>query len=181
MKSSAQSMRQLALKPQDVVTAVRLAVGRTEQALSFARLGDALAISASEAHASVQRGIVCGLVTKEFGELRANRAALMELLVHGIRYVFPPIFGTVVRGMRTSAYVGALATHFPQEDGSLIVWPDPEGTDRGVSLCPLYPTVPVAARRDQKLHEALALVDAVRAGSARERELATTLLQDCLR
>ncbi len=174
-------MRQLALKPQDVVTAVQLALGRAETAMSFARLGESLVMSASEAHAAVQRGVLCGLVAREFGELQTNRSALMELLVHGIRHVFPPIFGPVARGVRTGAYVQALAEHFPKDDGALIVWPDPEGLDRGVSLCPLYPTVPVAARRDPRLHEALALVDAVRAGNARERELAIGLLQEKFR
>lgn len=181
MKHSVQDMRQLALKPQDVVTAVHLAVNRAQPARSFARLGESLVMSASEAHASVQRGVVCGLLTREFGELQANRSALMELLVHGIRYVFPPIFGSVVRGLRTGAYVQPLAAHFPNENGTVIVWPDPDGPDRGMSLCPLYPTVPVAARHDPSLHEALALVDAVRAGSARERELAIHFLQEQFR
>lgn len=161
--------------------AVRIALSRAEPAMSFARLGESLAISASEAHACVQRGAVCGLVTRESGELLANRSALMELLVHGIRYVFPPVFGSMVLGVRTGAYVQPLADHFPQEQGTVIVWPDPEGADRGISLCPLYPTVPVAARRDPRLHEALALVDAIRAGSARERELAIKLLPEHFR
>lgn len=181
MKPSTQSMRQAALKPQDVVTAVRLALGRAEDTMSYARLGESLAMSASEAHASVQRGVLCGLVVREFGELHANRTALFELLVHGLRYVFPPIFGPMVRGLRTSAYVGTLADHFPKEEGNLIVWPDDEGPDRGLSLCPLYPAVPIAAKRDPRLHESLALVDAVRSGSARERELAINLLQESFR
>ena len=37
---------------------------------------------------------------------------------------------------------------------------------------PLYPSVPEAALKDEKLHELLALVDALRVGRAREKELA---------
>jgi hypothetical protein len=57
------------------------------------------------------------------------------------------------------------------------VWADPEGTVRGEELKPLYRSVPRAARADANLHEWLALVDAVRAGRARERDLAVKELQ----
>ena len=52
------------------------------------------------------------------------------------------------------------------------VWPDPEGTVRGLEFSPLYKNVPAAARRDPKLYELLALVDAIRDGRVREREIA---------
>jgi hypothetical protein len=52
------------------------------------------------------------------------------------------------------------------------VWPDPEGRVQGASVQPLYPSVPGAARRDPKLYDLLALVDALRFGRAREREFA---------
>jgi hypothetical protein len=58
------------------------------------------------------------------------------------------------------------------------VWPDKNGTVRGVALAPLYPTVPEAARRDSNLYELLALFDAVRAGQAREREIAQKQLAE---
>ncbi|MCC7172374.1 MAG: hypothetical protein IT459_18150 [Planctomycetes bacterium] len=58
------------------------------------------------------------------------------------------------------------------------VWPDPEGTDRGEALEPLYRSVPAVARRDPKLYEILCLVDAIRAGRARERALAEKLLRE---
>ena len=41
---------------------------------------------------------------------------------------------------------------------------------------PLFFNVPYAARRDQQLYELLALVDALREGRARERNLAVTEL-----
>jgi len=61
------------------------------------------------------------------------------------------------------------------------VWPSANGTVRGETLAPLYSTVPAAAARDPKLYECLALVDAVRAGRARDRKLAMTLLEKRLR
>jgi len=52
------------------------------------------------------------------------------------------------------------------------VWPHPQGKVRGEGLAPLYRSVPEAALKNAALHEWLALVDAVRAGRARERNLA---------
>jgi hypothetical protein len=60
------------------------------------------------------------------------------------------------------------------------VWPDAAGTVRGSVLYPLYPSVPIAALRLPALYELLTLFDALRAGSARERALARTMLADCL-
>jgi hypothetical protein len=41
---------------------------------------------------------------------------------------------------------------------------------------PLYPTVPDAALRDEKLYAMLSLFDAIRAGQSRERNAAHDLL-----
>jgi len=43
---------------------------------------------------------------------------------------------------------------------------------RGISFLPLHRSVPEAAMRDPKLYEMLALLDAIRDGRAREREIA---------
>jgi hypothetical protein len=57
------------------------------------------------------------------------------------------------------------------------VWPDPEGTVRGVEFSPLYKSVPRAARRDARLYELLALVDAIRGGTPAIREHAVRELR----
>jgi hypothetical protein len=51
---------------------------------------------------------------------------------------------------------------------------------RGVALYPLYPSVPEAARKNSALYELLALFDALRAGAARERKMASDLLAERL-
>jgi hypothetical protein len=43
---------------------------------------------------------------------------------------------------------------------------------RGYAITPIYSSVPKAALNDQRLHELLALVDALRVGRARERQIA---------
>ena len=57
------------------------------------------------------------------------------------------------------------------------VWPDPEGEVRGLAFSPLYKLAPQAARSDEKLYELLVLVDALRGGRAREREIASKELR----
>jgi hypothetical protein len=49
------------------------------------------------------------------------------------------------------------------------VWPDPEGSVRGLEVSPLYRSAPNAAKRDADLYRLLALVDAIRGGRARRR------------
>jgi hypothetical protein len=48
---------------------------------------------------------------------------------------------------------------------------------RGLSLAPLYPSVPDAALRDERLYAVLSLFDAIRSGQARERDAAQKLLE----
>ena len=131
-------------------------------------------MSASEAHAAVKRAVASGLV--DASDRTVRRRALLEFLVHGLRYVFPPEWGGVTRGVPTSYGAPPLRSQFAEGDLPP-VWPHPEGTTRGEALAPLYRSVPEAALRDSTLHEWLALIDAVRTGRARERALAAKELE----
>jgi hypothetical protein len=157
------------MKGQDVLVVLQLArQGHDVLAATYPQLALALGLSASEAHAAVKRATVAGLLDPE---RRVRRPALLEFLVHGLKYVFPPVRVGVTRGVPTSLAASPLREHFGEIELPP-VWPHPEGTVRGEGIEPLYPSAPSAALRDPKLHEWLALVDAVRAGRARERELA---------
>jgi hypothetical protein len=61
-------------------------------------------------------------------------------------------------------------------DDRVPVWPDPRGNTSGFAIEPLFKTVPMAVRNDRLLYELLALVDSIRMGQPRERNLATSLL-----
>ena len=52
---------------------------------------------------------------------------------------------------------------------------------RGATLEPLHKAAPKAARKDPALHELLALIDALRDGRVRERQLAEKELSARLR
>jgi DNA-binding Lrp family transcriptional regulator len=155
-------------KPQDVVVALKLALSAGHS--SYAELGQALGISASEVHAAVRRLMQARLVDPE--TKRVRREALRDFLVHGVPYVFPANPKEVTRGMPTAWAAPLMADKFDASDQIPPVWPDPQGEVQGASIQPLYASVPGAARRDPELYQLLALVDAMRIGRARERALA---------
>lgn len=159
------------LKPQDVVILMKLVV-IGKQGWSYSRMAGALWISASEVHAGVKRIVKARLASVQRDRVIPNARNLEEFLVYGVPYVFVPESGEVTRGTPTG-YAGPVLSPFflPSEDLPP-VWPDPEGKVRGQSFSPLYKSVPQAAREDEKLYELLTLVDAVRGGRVRERQLA---------
>lgn len=165
------------LKPQDLLVLFK-AAAHPGRKWTFAALGEALAMSASETHASVKRATVAGLaVAHGRGNWEPVRPALLEFARHGVRYVWPATPGPVKRGVPTSFGAPPLDAHIVAAGGEAPVWAHPAGAARGPSLSPLYRTAPEAALRDPALHRLLALLDALRAGRARERALAADLLR----
>ena len=168
------------LKPQDLLVLLK-AAARPGERLTYAALGKALSMSPSEVHASVQRAAVAGLaVVRGRGDWAPILPALLEFAVHGARYAFPAVPGPVRRGVPTSFGVEPLASKLAATVGDVPVWAWPSGTVKGPSLSPLYRTVPQAALADPALHQLLALLDALRIGRARERDLAKQALAQAL-
>jgi hypothetical protein len=168
---------QVTLKPQDLMVLFKLlAIG--EKASTYSSLSDALGISSSEVHASIGRAKSARLLSMENDRPVVIRAALKEFLLHGAKYAFPATLGSPARGIPTAYAAPPLATLVSQPNELPPVWPDADGNRRGVAFHPLYPTAPVAARKDRVLYEFLALFDALRGGTARERQLAAKLLSE---
>ena len=163
-------------KPQDVVVALRLALGA--DGLSYADLSKDLGMSASEVHAAVRRLIEARLVDPEARRVRVD--ALRNFLVHGVPYAFPVHPKELTRGMPTAWAAPVLADKISATEQMPPVWPDPDGVVQGSAIEPLYPSAPAAARRNPALHDLLALVDALRIGRARERALAEKMIGERL-
>lgn len=163
------------LKPQDLLVALKVIVNR-DRPFTFLQLADELHMSASEVHAASQRAESSRLLVREDGRLVAIRTSLHEFVLHGVKYAFPALTGTIVRGVATAAGAPPLKELFAIGDGLPYVWPDASGNERGPSLQPLYPSVPSASRVDRPLYEILSLIDALRVGAAREREAAESEL-----
>jgi hypothetical protein len=169
------------LRAQDLLASIKLAIVADDLEIladgKYADLAAELALSPSEAHAAVRRSKFAGLLNHD---RRVNRAALLEFLIHGVKYAFPAKPGKLTRGMPTAHGAPPLAALIDSGGELPPVWPDPEGEARGESFEPLYRSVPKAARRDSRLYEILCLVDAIRGGRARERALAEQLLRERL-
>lgn len=161
------------LKPQDVLVLLKLSV--TDGESSYSAMASTLGMSASEVHGALRRASEAGLLN--LATKRPNRPALLEFLVHGLRYVFPAKRGGITRGLPTAHAALPLKDRIVGDSELVPVWPDPEGDVRGEELRPLYRSVPEAARKDPALYELLALVDAIRSGRARERALAVDELR----
>ena len=127
-------------------------------------------MSASEFHAAVQRLGHSGLVEPK--ERRIRQGAVREFLIHGLRYVFPVVMGGLTRGIPTSFAAPPVAEFISFDKENIPVWPDALGEKLGYGVEPLHPSAPMAARQDARLYEILALIDALREGRTRERQIA---------
>lgn len=171
--------RQWMLKPQDLAVALKLSVAGGQR-LPYAVLGEVMYLSRFEAHAAVQRLSAAGLVAEVDGAPKPVRQALRAFVLYGARYAYPPVRGGATVGVPTAHGAAPLKELMAISSESIPVWPRPEGVVRGQSLLPLYGKLPLAALGDAGLYELLALFDALRAGQARERKLASELLEERL-
>lgn len=164
------------LQPLDIVVSLKISV-MCGQAVGYEELASELGIGLASAHRSVKRAQSAGLVSDS---RQPSKHALLELLVHGVRYVYFVKPGELTRGVPT-AHAAPPLSSIIVADGEVPVWPDPQGKTRGYSVKPLHASAPAAAQRDERLYELLALVDAIRIGRARERSIAQDELKKRLR
>ena len=157
------------LKPQDIVVLMKL-VGE-DAGWTFDKVAGEIGLSASAVHRSLARAQEAGLY--DANRRRVNAFALFEFLAHGARYVFPAVRSGEARGIPTAWAAPPLADRLSASERNVPVWPHARGKARGIALEPLHSVVPGAVLRDTKFAELLALFDAIRIGSARERKLAT--------
>ncbi|MGO9122012.1 MAG: hypothetical protein ACLQPD_30915 [Desulfomonilaceae bacterium] len=158
----------MSLKAQDIV--VLKLVSLEERRWSYPSLAEDLSMSPSGVHGSIKRAIECRLLDAE--RKKPRRGALEEFLIHGVKYVFPPRRGGLTRGMPTSYAAPPLDSQIVQSTEHPPVWPYARGNVRGYAFFPLHKSVPPAAEKDLPFYELLALVDAIRAGRAREVSIA---------
>lgn len=168
----------MVLKPQDIVILLEL-IASKEKEWSYPSLAHNLFMSVSEVHAGIKRAEAARLM--DLQRRVPLTKALEEFLIHGVKYAFPPTRGGLVRGVPTGYAAPPLVDLIMQPNEPPPVWPYPEGRVRGHEFSPLYKSVPMAAVRDNSLYELLALVDAIRDGRAREKNLAIKELKTRLR
>ena len=158
-----------ALKPQDILVLLKMVVAK-ERPWRVIDLAQELGLSPSEVSVGLERSRRSGLL--DLSKRKVVWPALLEFLLHGLRYVYPAAPGALCRGVPTAHSAPPLAQQIMSNEDDQYVWPSGSGTVRGQAIEPLYESVPLAAGKDPELYQLLALVDAMRVGRAREREIA---------
>jgi hypothetical protein len=170
----------MVLKSQDVYVALKIASAGSRRD-TYSQLASELVMSPSEVHACVKRAQASHLLHGPALHNRPNIAALLEFLVHGLKYAFPAQRGELTRGVPTSYAAAPLRDMIAPGSEPVPVWPYEGGKQRGVAFAPLYKTAPIAALRDPSFYEYLVLADALRDSRVRERKLAENELHRRLR
>lgn len=158
----------IVLKPQDFLVLLKKMTSQGKSLTAY-KLAEEIGISASSVGESLERCKAAQLVDRS--KKRVNTLALQEFLVHGIQYVFPAEAGRVGRGVATYVSASPIQEQLAGNAESY-VWHYLKGNARGQQIEPLYPSVPDAALRDPELYQLLVIVDTLRMGRAREREIA---------
>lgn len=169
------SMRVLqGIKPQDILILLKLCL-MGDQSWRHMDLAIELGLSQTEVSFALERCRHSGFL--DSSKKRVLKTALMEFLTYGLKYVYPVQAGAVSLGVPTAHSAAPLSARIRSDADDQYVWPYAGGQIRGQGIAPLYESVPFAALNDPKLHELLALVDALRVGRARERGIAIEELE----
>lgn len=131
-------------------------------------LAQELNMSQSEISQSLQRSKYAQLL--DFSGKKVNTIAFYEFLIHGIPYAFPQKPAAIVRGIATAHSASPINKMIQSTED--YVWPYAKGNTRGQAIIPLYSSAIEASLKDSNLYELLSMVDVLRVGSTREKEIA---------
>lgn len=170
------------LKSQDCLILLKLLADQ-DKVWSQRELSKELMISLSEINSGIKRLIVAGLLRKTQGaQFVPILAAAEEFIISGLKYIFPTKLGEYTRGIPTAVAAPLFKDKIVLGNDPIPVWPYAFGENKGVALNPLHPSVPKSLRDypDESFYELLVLIDAIRIGRARERNIAIKLLKEKL-
>ncbi len=161
------------MRPQDIVVLLKILCYDSHNWYNKDLAND-LFLSTAEISNSLQRSASSGLIDTDKKKVRVQ--SLLDFLIYGIQYVFTQRPNNISRGIPTAHSHPFMRLQFSSDQ--LYVWPDAESDEKGLSVQPLYPGVVNAAKKDEKLYLMLALIDVLRMGKTREKEVAITKLKE---
>ena len=173
------------LKPQDLVVLLKLLADSRYLNWTQNELATHLCLSQSAVNSSLIRLQKSKLLN--LGAIQTRYKPIIdaceEVLIYGVKYFIPAYVGEFTAGIATSYAAPIFEGKISLGQDPIPVWPSAEGKIKGVALEPLYHCVPVSIIRypDKAFYDLLALVDAIRQGRTRERNLAVNLLKEKLR
>ena len=166
----------MTIKPQDIVVLIKLLARQGDKSWSQNSLAFELCLSPSQINSALKRLVAAGLITPYHPPNKPLPIiqACEEFFIHGLKYIFPAKLGELVRGVPTSYCGPSLKEQIVMGNDPMPVWPYGEGDVRGVALKPLYSSVPesVIKHPDPLFYDLLTLIDAIRSGRAREKQIA---------
>jgi len=175
----------MAIKPQDIVVLCKLiAYQKAKRNWSQYGVAGELCLSPSQINLALKRLVTAGLITPYHSPQKPQPIiqACIEFLIHGLKYMFPAKLGETARGIRTGYAAPSFKGEISLGQEAIPVWPYGQGEDRGVALKPLYSNVPEAVIKypDPLFYDILTLIDAIRSGRAREKQIAIQKLSGIL-
>jgi hypothetical protein len=173
------------IKSQDIVVLAKLLAYQADQRWSQNSIALELCLSPSQINSAFKRLVAVGLITPYHPPAKPQPIiqACEEFFLHGLKYVFPAKLGELVRGIPTSYAGPSLSDQIVAGSDPIPVWPYGEGDDRGMALKPLYPSVPESVTKypDPLFYDLLTLIDAIRSGRSREKQIAAQKITEILR
>jgi hypothetical protein len=173
------------IKSQDIVVLIKLLAQPDNKHWTQNSLANELCLSPSQVNSAFKRLVSAGLVTSYHSPSKPAPIiqACEEFFIHALKYIFPAKLGEIARGVPTSYAGPSLRVQIISGGDPVPVWPYGEGEERGVALKPLYSTVPesIIKHPDHIFYDLLTLVDAIRSGRAREKQLAIQKISEILK
>lgn len=172
------------LKAQDIVLLVKLLANPDHLSWPQHKLASHLCYSVSAVNPGIKRLKQSHLLCQGLEEnlYQPILAACEEFLISAVKYIYPGELGSITRGIATSYAAPVFGGQIITGNDAPPVWPHEQGKQRGLALKPLYHNIPNAVIEfpDQAFYDLLALIDALRVGRARERNLAEKMLKEKL-
>ncbi len=160
--------------PFDVVLGIRL----LSDSGTLASIAEELAVVPSQVHAGLRRLALAGLLKPE--SRATNPRAFGEFVLFGVRYAFPAIRGPLAFGVPTAYSAQPLAALIDPTD--VLVWAAPSAPQavQGFSVRPLFERAPRLVESSPATYRVLTLIDALRIGDPRARNVARSELEAAL-
>jgi len=161
------------IRPQDIAVLLKRL---TTPSISQKELSESLEISQAEISHGLKRLKIIKLINSDG---QTNLEAVVEFLVHALKYVCPVELGTLTVGIPTAfAKPGFRFVKYNKND--IYVWPHANGKEKGTAILPIYPTLVRACLNDDKLYTLASLVEMIRVGRQREQKLAAEELKNTI-
>lgn len=155
------------------------ALSSEEETWTLRELAARLHVDHTLVHRALKRAESVGLYSSNTG--RVNAANFEELTIHAARFVAPARLGELVPGIPAAWAAQPISKIIRElENEPPPVWPSVHGKIRGQALQPLHPAAVQASQDTPAIAELLCVIDSLRAGDVRVREVAANALRETL-